>query len=108
METMYLSLDASYVTVMAGEEEQQASGGAVCYTRVSRREPSPCRGGRIVDLADYRPAEFSSQELEAVENQPEEVPMARRQRWAMAADLCAALAVIAGMAGIVLAFFGGL
>ena len=110
METTYLSMDARYVTVFRGVEEQASGGDRVCFTRRSRTSScAPSPAGKVVDLAAYRRQLECASEPEEAPSLPtpmrEEIP-ARSRPWServgLVLDLCATGAILCLTVGVLL------
>ena len=110
METTYLSMDARYVTVFRGVEEQASGGDRVCFTRRSRTPScAPSPAGKVVDLAAYRRQLECASEPEETPSLPtpmrEEIP-ARSRPWServgLVLDLCATGAILCLTVGVLL------
>lgn len=114
METTYLNLDASYVTVW-NEFEQKVSGGSrLCYTRVPRsKEYQTGANEKVVDLETYRRRlSATMEEVELPEEKKYDLEMiqkhasiSQREKLSLLLDLCATAAILCATLCVVLRFF---
>ena len=105
METVYCTLDARRLTLCAPAGRRASGGGElVCYAVAPRRGADRKPAGKLIRLADYRPA--PAEETPPLPAERLRRPRARRLSLPLLADLLASAAVVALLAVVAVQTLG--